>query len=60
MSIALLFEYYINNKEKDEYLKLSEKDEKMINHLDEFIHRYFSRGGGDGFFYTTNINLFKI
>ena len=33
MSIALLFEYYINNKEKDKNLKLSENDEIMINHL---------------------------
>ena len=32
-SIALLYQYYINNKTKDENLKISEQDEKMINHI---------------------------
>ena len=32
-SIALLYQYYINNKDKDENLKISEQDEKMINYM---------------------------
>ena len=32
-SIALLYEYYINNKDKEEDLKISDQDELMINHL---------------------------
>ena len=32
-SIALLYEYYINNKDKEQDLKISEQDELMINHL---------------------------
>ena len=32
-SIAYLYEYYLTNKEKDDTLKLSEQDEKMINYM---------------------------
>ena len=32
-SIALLYQYYIDNKTKDENLKISEQDEKMINYI---------------------------
>ena len=32
-SIAFLYQYYMDNKGKDETLKLSENDDKMINHI---------------------------
>ena len=32
-SVAFLYQYYIDNKEKDTTLKLSENDEKMINYI---------------------------
>ena len=32
-SIAFLYQYYLNNKDKDKDLKLSEDDEKLIGHM---------------------------
>ena len=32
-SIAYLYQYYLNNKDKDKTLKLSEDDEKLIGHM---------------------------
>ena len=32
-SIAFLYQYYLNNKDKDETLKLSEEDKKLIDHM---------------------------
>jgi hypothetical protein len=32
-SIAFLYQYYLNNKDKDKTLKLSEDDEKLIGHM---------------------------
>ena len=32
-SIAYLYQYYLNNKEKDETLKFSEQDKKMIDYM---------------------------
>ena len=32
-AIALLYQYYVKNKEKDSTLKISDQDEKMINHI---------------------------